>query len=92
MKITVEYATQLRLAAKASSELLELSEGTTVRAAIHHLVERKGEPFRGVLLGEDHRLRPGILIFLNGNSIAFDSETPLVEKDTLTMMTLVSGG
>ena len=90
MQVTVHYVAQLRRAAACASERLDLEAGLTLAQLCHRLAEIHDETFRGLLLGENGRPRPSLLIFVGGEPATLADV--LREADKITILTPMAGG
>ncbi|MFO0922130.1 MAG: MoaD/ThiS family protein [Pirellulales bacterium] len=91
MTVRVEYATQLRVISGCAEEKVEIATPCTLSHLWQELVARHGERWREAVLADGH-LRPGILLFLNDESIPFDGALELRDRDRVCWLALVSGG
>lgn len=90
MQVTVHYLAQLRRAAGCASERLDVELGMTVCDLFRRLAEIHGGAFRTLLLGENCRPHPSLLIFV-GEQPA-DLAGVLREGDEITILTPMAGG
>lgn len=92
MNVTVEYKTQVKVAAGVASEQVELSEPSSLKTVIHQLAEKHGDPLKNILLDSNGNLQPAILLFLGDRQLRWDESVKLGDGDTLTIFTPISGG
>jgi molybdopterin converting factor small subunit len=92
MQVTVEYAAQVKRAAGQAAETVEVPAGSTVQDVLRRVVELRGEPLRELLFGGDGRLHPSILLFVGDRQVRWDDTTALADRDTLTVLSPISGG
>jgi molybdopterin converting factor small subunit len=92
MQVTLNYFAQMRAAAGAETETAELPAGTDLAAAVRDAARRHGNEFRALALDADGRLRPSLLVLVNGVPAARDAARPLADGDAVTLMSAVAGG
>jgi molybdopterin converting factor small subunit len=92
MKVTVEYAAQVKQAAGVGSETVELGDGCSVQDLVGRVAELHGEPLQRVILDADGKLHPSILLFVGDNQVRGDNPVPLHESDVVTFLSPISGG
>ena len=90
MQVTVHYLAQLRRAAGCTSERLEVKLGVTVCDLFHRLAEIHGEAFRTLLINENRRPHPSLLIFVGEQPAELSGV--LREGDEITILTPMAGG
>ena len=91
--ITFELPRALRPHAQGSTEVVIRDECSTVRDALHALAAQ----WPGVtdrVLDERGEIRPHVNIFVETESVRFlrGLDTPVAERDTITILPAVSGG
>ncbi len=92
MKITIEYAAQVKRAAGIASEELDVESSCTVHAAVNQAANNHGDELRAVLFDSDGRLHPSILLFVGDDQIRWDQEVELSDHDVITLLSPISGG
>ena len=92
MRITVEYAAQIKRAAGRASETFEWETSCTVQDVLHGIVRRHGEPLGSLLFHENGQLHPSILLFVGDSQIRWESACELQDRDVLTILSPISGG
>jgi len=92
MKITLSYFAQIRQAAGAESEALEVPTGSTPAAAAAAAAARHGPEFRRLVLDDSGSIRPSVLVLVNGVPAPRAGGRPLAEGDALSLLSAVSGG
>ena len=92
MKITVEYAAQVKRAAGTGSETVELDDDCSVQDLVGHVAQLHGESLRRLILDADGRLHPSILLFVGDDQVRADSPVRLRESDVVTFLSPISGG
>jgi molybdopterin converting factor small subunit len=91
MKITVKYLAQVKQAAGASSEVVDVARPCHVAELIAQLTERHGEPLRRLLLDDDGKVQPALLLFVGEEQV--DSQTAaLADGDVVTVLAPMAGG
>ena len=91
MRVTAEYAAQVKRAAGVGAETLDVDASCTVEQLVQAVAARHGDALRALLLTGDGRLHPSILVFLRGEQVR-DGSTPLRDGDTVTLLPPISGG
>ena len=90
MQVTVHYLAQFRRTAGCASERLDVNLGVTVCELFHRLAEIHGGAFRTLLLGENCRPHPSLLIFVGEQPAELSGL--LREGDEITILTPMAGG
>ena len=88
MKVTFNYFAQIRKAAGAESETVEVSDSTTALAALQ--TADHGAEFQSLLFNESGALHPVILLIVNEGVSA--SDTVLNDGDQVQVFSPVAGG
>lgn len=92
-QVTFSYTGQLANAAGASEEVVDLSVGSTVRAALDQLAARHDGKWTELVFDDAGRIRSTLLIVLDGVQAAGDKETISLDGVTSVMlMTPIAGG
>ncbi len=92
MNVTVEYAAQVKKAAGIASEQLEIAENATVQEVVLQVAETRGQALADLILDGAGGIHPSILLFVGDDQVAWDPPVALRERDTLTILSPVSGG
>jgi molybdopterin converting factor small subunit len=92
MKVTVEYAAQVKKAAGIASEDVEVSEQTTAQDVVRQVARAHGGGLSDLILNGDGNLHPSILLFVGDDQITWDLPASLVDRDVVTILSPVSGG
>ncbi|MFH0938462.1 MAG: MoaD/ThiS family protein [Planctomycetota bacterium] len=92
MKVTVKYSAQLKQAAGVSREILDVANGCSARHAVLKLAVGKTEPLKGMLLDSTGAPHEYILLCVNDEQIAWDSELKLNDDDEIILLSPISGG
>ena len=92
MKIVVEYTAQLKRAAGAAAETIELAESSTLDALLASLAARHGEEFRGLLFNGAGGRQPSVLVFVADRQIPREEAVELVDGQVVTLVSPISGG
>ena len=91
MKITVKYMAQVKHAAGAASEVVDLPQLCPVAELIVRLAERHGDSLRRMLLETDGKVQPALLVFVGDEQV--DAETAaLSDGDVVTVLSPMAGG
>jgi molybdopterin converting factor small subunit len=81
---------QLRQAAGAAAESVELDQPCSVGDLIKCLADRHGGSFRELLLDAGGGVRPAVLLFVGDEQVG--PERPLRDGDVATVLTPMAGG
>ena len=90
MNITVHYVAQLKRAAGVAREMVVVEGNCMLSDLLLRLGRDRGESFCRLLVTEDGRPQPSLLLF-HGNEQARD-DRPLRDGDEITALTPMSGG
>ena len=92
VKIAVHYRAQVRQAANAACEQVEVEEPCSVLELLARLADRHGEPLRKLLLDPDGRPQPTVLIFVGDQQVGPGERAELREGDVVTVLSPMAGG
>ena len=92
MRITVEYAAQLRQAAGTSREELDLDPGCTPADLVRRIAAAHGDPLSPLLLDPTGNPRRSILLFVGDDQVRSNTPVELRDGDSVTLLSPVSGG
>lgn len=91
MKITVEYASQIKRVTGTETEEYELEENGTLQDLIL-LVSQKHDAELHSLLFKEEILHPSILLFVKDNQVRWEDNPELADGDRVTLLSPISGG
>ena len=91
MRVVVRYMAQLRQAAGAAVEQVELDQPCTVQELLARLAAHHGPLFRDLLLNASGSPHPAVLVFVGDEQTGPESRT-LRDGDVVTMLTPMAGG
>jgi molybdopterin converting factor small subunit len=83
---------QLKEAAGASAEQVEVGPDDTAAELLRRLAEAHGERLRGLLLDAAGRPQPTILLFHGDEQVRPDQALRLRDGDVLTLLSPMAGG
>ncbi len=92
MSITVTYFGQLRHVAGAETERVEVVGPMALPDALAGLAARHGEDFTRIVFDDGHRVRPSLMVLVNGAVVAKGSAPVLKEGDEVTLLPAIAGG
>ncbi len=92
MKISFEYFAQVRKAAGAEREELELAGGTELEAALDSAAGKHGADFRSLVLDDSGSLRPSMIVLVNGQPAPRNEPQKLADGDSISLLSAVAGG
>ncbi len=92
-QVTFSYTGQLANAAGTPEEIVDLPDGTDVRAALDQLAARYGEKWRELTLTDDGSIRSTLLVVLDGVQASGDrGAIVLDDTKSVMLMTPIAGG
>ena len=91
MRVAVRYMAQLRQAAGAASEQVELDRPCSVGELLTRMADRHGGRFRDLLLDAGGGVRPAVLLFVGDEQVG-PERAALRDGDVLTVLTPMAGG
>jgi molybdopterin converting factor small subunit len=92
MKVRVSYTTQLKAALGFGSEMVELPPSATLPQLLARLSETHGATFRDLVLENEGRLLPSILLCVGDQQVDIDTVSALKDGDEVTILSAISGG
>ena len=92
MKVTVEYAAQVKKAAGTGSDVFDVDPTSTLQEVVARAVDKHGEALRSVLFAADRDLQRSILVFVSDQQARWDDTLVLKEGDVVTLLSPISGG
>jgi molybdopterin converting factor small subunit len=81
---------QLRQAAGAASEQVEMERSCSIGELLKDLADRHGSPFRDLVLDASGCHRPALLLFAGDEQVGPERETQ--DYDLVTVLTPMAGG
>ena len=93
MTLTFSYTGQLAAAAGSAEETVEAAEGAVLGPILHDLADRHGAGYRDLILDASGRVRPTLLVVLDGVQASGEKEAlPLDGVSDVMLMTPIAGG
>lgn len=92
MIVRVEYTAQLKAALGVGEESVEVNDRCSPAQLFGQLAERHGERFRAMVMDENGKKLPWIMLAVGGEAVGFDSPRKLRDGDLVSIMTPMSGG
>ena len=97
MRITVQFAAQIRQAAGTGSTIVETADGMNVNQLVCHVADGSNDTLKNLLLSSDNMLQPALLVFVNDKLIQRSRKpapcsVTLSDGDVVTLMSPMSGG
>jgi len=92
MKITVEYAAQIKRAAAVGSEQYDVDVSCTLDGLVDQIATRHGDDLRSLLLDDQGHVQRSLLIFVGDNQVRADDDTPLQNHCVVSFLSPISGG
>jgi len=89
----VGYHSALRHATNVARETIEFPEGTSLDAALAHLIKRHGQGLGEMVLTPEGAISPGLVVFRNGQLVPQGGrDLTLADGDELQLFPRISGG
>jgi len=92
MQIHVLFTAQLKDAAGAAGQMIDLPDQSTVRHLLTEIGQMHGERLRAMLFDSEGELLPSILLCLGNEQISIDHASLLSDGDELMLLSAISGG
>ncbi|GAB4140730.1 MAG: hypothetical protein Tsb009_10190 [Planctomycetaceae bacterium] len=92
MKVTVEYAAQIKRAAGVSRDELEFESDVTLAGVFSRIFELRGESLQGTLFTEDGCVHSSILVFVGDTQVRDAENHPVPDGSVITFLSPISGG
>jgi molybdopterin converting factor small subunit len=92
MTVTVHYQTQIKRAVGRAAEALEVPPGCSLVQLLRQLVDRHGEPLRGLVLKEDGGVQDSILVFIGDVQVSPAAALALRDGENVTLLAPMAGG
>lgn len=92
MKVRIKYFGQLREMAGVEEEAGEPSEGNDLKAVLEERARSHGDDFRRVIFNRGGRLRPSVMILVNGDPVDKARPPKLEDGDEITVLAAIAGG
>ena len=92
MRVQVEYLAQIKQAAGVAREHVELDRPCLLHEFVLKLADRRGEPFRKLLVDVNGQLHSTILLFLNDEQVAAGKHVELQGGESVTLLSPMAGG
>jgi molybdopterin converting factor small subunit len=91
VRVVVRYMAQLRQAAGAAVEQVELERPCSIAELILRLADRHQAPFRELVLDGRGGIRPAVLLFVGDEQVG-PGRSALRDGDVVTVLTPMAGG
>jgi molybdopterin converting factor small subunit len=92
MKVSFQYFAQVRKAAGIDSEDLEVAPDADLAAALTAAAEKHGDAFRAVVLDEEGKPQPSVILLVNGQAARRDDPPQIRDGDSISLLSAVAGG
>lgn len=92
MKVTVEYAAQVKRAAGCAAETIELDSECSMQQLLAQVAARHNDSLHKLLFDPQGVLHPSILVFVGDEQVRWDQPIKLRDKDVVTILSPISGG
>lgn len=92
MKVKIKYTAQLKKALGKGEEVIEINEGTSVKALLKALFQQNKEAFLNIVFNAEGDFTDSVLLILNGQQIDFEHPAEVKENDEFLIMSPIAGG
>ena len=93
MTLTFSYTGQLAAAAGTADETVEAADDAVLGPVLNELADRHGSGYRDLILDAEGRVRPTLLVVLDGVQASGEKETlVLAGVSNVMLMTPIAGG
>jgi MoaD family protein len=92
MRVSLTYFAQVRALAGIESESLDVEDGSDLGSLLESCARSHGDQFRQLVLTEDGKPRPSILVLVNGQPSAVNLSRRLAAGDSVSLLSAVAGG
>jgi molybdopterin converting factor small subunit len=92
MRIVVKYMAQLRQAAGAASETVEIGSPSSAEEIVRRLVHAHDDAYRRLVLDAEGRVQPALLFFIGDEQVRPEMARTFRDGDVLTILAPMSGG
>lgn len=93
MSVTFSYTGQLAAAAGTADESVEIPETGKLRPVLDQLAEKHGEEYAELIFDREGKIRPTLLVVLDGIQSGGDKESMTIDGvDSVMLMTPIAGG
>lgn len=92
MKVTIEYAGQVRRYAGTDREDRDCEAGTTVAGLLRTRADEADDALRRFLVDDAGDLRASLMVAVNGSHLVAGEDRPLAEGDVVLLLSPVAGG
>jgi MoaD family protein len=92
MRVVIHYLAQVKQAAGAASETVEIDSGATVQELVRQLADRQGDSLRRLLFDSSNQLSASILLFAGDEQVRWETTRPLTDGDELSILAPMAGG
>jgi len=92
MRIRLCYHAQIRQAAGVESEEADCAPGADVIEALKDAIARHGHVFHGLVLADDGKIRPSLIVLVNSVPVPHGTRRSLADGDEISVFSAVAGG
>ena len=92
MRITLQYATQVKRAAGIGSDTLDAPPDASLPDLLRLAAEYRGDALRKMLLDDGGDVQPSLLVFVGDRQLGREEQIALRDGDVVTLMAPISGG
>lgn len=91
-RVVVQFAAQIRHATGLEQDEYELAAESSVAELVASIAARHGTAVQQVLVDEQGKLHPSVLVFVGNQQVTVDSPLVAEENLTVTFLSPISGG
>jgi len=92
MRITVEYAAQIKRAAGRASDTFDFGNDAKVDDVLDRIAQEHGEAMNGLLFDDERNLHPSILLFIGDEQVRETQSHTIKDGEVLAILAPISGG
>lgn len=92
MKVTVNYMGQLRYLTGKDSDQVDCAQGASLADLMTEASKKYDRRFVNIVLDETGKIRPSLIVIINGVSADKDAAPNFSDGDSITLLTAIAGG
>jgi hypothetical protein len=92
MKISLELTAQARQKTGQNIVQADVTDGACPLDALCEIIDSRLPEVRQLVFDEQHQLASGWMLLVNGKLLDAESQLPLNDRDTLTLLAPLGGG
>ena len=92
MRVTVEYAAQIKRAVGVPGDEFEFENSATLAELVRKIADLRGDALQGTLFTDEGKLHLSILVFVGDLQVRDSENQSLSDGDVVTFLSPISGG